>query len=209
MKRLFAILLLLVIVPVLLGKASVGGNKAPDGTEIQVDLPGSEHRANVSSRGQGCCVQTSINHSARWQSVPALIDFQKWVQEKGLPGGAYPGAIDDRIPRCCKDRGYPTAAYIQIEGRDLEILKKACKGGRMLAITYSRSPTGRYGGSSIAHMVSVVHFDDKWVCVLDNNYIGANNLEWMSPEDFMRVCNPHGYWAVILLEPGPPPIPRN
>lgn len=191
--------------------ASVGGNTAPDGTPIHCDLPADQHCKNISSRGQGCCVQTSINHSARWQNVPALIGFHQWVREKGIPGGAYPGAVDQRLPRCAKERGYPVPPYIQIQNsRDLEILRLACKTGRMPAVTYSRSPTGRYGGGRIAHMVSMLHCDQKYVGILDNNYVGADKIEWMDPEkEFLNVCNPSGYWAVILLDPPPPPPPTN
>jgi hypothetical protein len=193
-----------------LDAATVGGRIAPDGAEIQIDLPNEYHRRNVSSRGQGCCVQTSIGHSARWQNVPALIDFQVWVQQKGIPGGAYPGAVDERIPRCCKDRGYPVAKYLQYSGRDTAILKAALKSGRFPAVTYSRSPTGRYNGGRIAHMVSMPHGDETRVAILDNNYPGVANYEWMTWDEFIRVCNGGGgYWAVILLDPGPPPLPRN
>ncbi len=187
--------------------ASVGGQVGPDGkTEIACDLPGDLHRHNVSSRGQGCCVQTSIGHSARWQNVPALIDFQTWVQKKGLPGGAYPGAIDQRIPACAKDRGFPTPEYIQVQGGDLEILKAACKAGRMPGVTYSKSPTGRYGGQRISHMVSLVSADDNWFVVLDNNFPGASSYEWMSAAEFAKAYAPG--WAVILLNPPPPPPPK-
>lgn len=190
--------------------ATVGGNTAPDGTPIHCDLPGDQHCKNISSRGQGCCVQTSINHSARWQNIPALVNFHEWVREKGLPGGAYPGAVDQRLPRCAKERGYDVPAYIQVENsRDLEILRLACKTGRMPAVTYSRSPTGRYNGQRIAHVVSLPHADEKWLCVLDNNYVGEKAFEWMTGEEFLKVCNPSGYWAVILLGPPPPPPPTN
>jgi hypothetical protein len=192
--------------------AQVGGVVAPDGkTEIQLDLPEQEHRKNISSQGQGCCVQTSINHSARWQNIPALIDFQEWVRQKGLPGGAYPGAIDQRIPACAKDRGYPTPAYIQVEGKDLEILKRACASGRMPGVTYSYSPTGRYNGQRISHMVSLPMATDDWFVVLDNNYTGAKNYEWMTPTEFLKTYAAGGSgWAVILLDNvGPPPPPRN
>jgi hypothetical protein len=208
----FALLLVLVATPALAQTygAKVGGNVAPDGTEIQIDLPGEFHRRNVSSRGEGCCVQTSIGHSARWQNIPALIDFQKWVQEKGLRGGAGPSSVDTRIPRCCKDRGYPVAEYVQIQGRDTGILKAALRSGRFPAATYSESPTGRYNGKRISHMVSMAHGDEKWVAILDNNYPGPTNYEWMTWDEYMRVCNRGGsYWAVILLSPGPPPPPRN
>ncbi len=188
-------------------QASVGGKTSPDGkTELDCDLPGDQHCKNVSSRGEGCCVQTSINHSARWQNVVPLIDFHKWVQEKKLSGGAHPGLVDERIPKCCKDRGYPVPQYLQVEGSDLEILKTACRAGRMPGVTYSRSPTGRYGGARIAHMVSLVHADDQWFVVLDNNYIGETNYEWMTPAEFKKAYSPG--WAVILLSPPPPPPPR-
>jgi hypothetical protein len=208
---LFALLALL-FVPVLhADPAKEGGRIAPDHkTEIQIDLPGPYHRHNVSSRGQGCCVQTSIGHSARWQNVTALIDMQKWVQEKGIPGGANPSSVDQRIPRCCKDRGFPVAEYLQVQGKDLEVLKLALKSGRFPAVTYSKSPTGRYSGRRIAHMVSMPHGDDQYVAILDNNYPGVDRYEWMTWDEYMRICNlGGGYWAVILLDPGPPPLPWN
>lgn len=188
--------------------ASVGGNTAPDGTGVHCDLPHAEHCRNVSSRGEGCCTQTSVNHSARWQNVPALIDFHKWVQEKGLPGGGYPSRMAERIPACAKDRGYPTPTFIQIEGSDLEILKLACQTGRMPGVTYGFSPSGRYGGQRISHMVSLPHADDKWFCVLDNNF--PQTWEWLTPEEFKRTyTSGGGGWAVILLAPPPPPPPTN
>jgi hypothetical protein len=211
MKQQLAAFALLLMVAAFAGSAQVGGRIAPDGkTEIQIDLPGEYHRRNVSSRGQGCCVQTSIGHSARWQNIPALIDFQKWVQEKGLTGGAGPSTVDNRLPRCCKDRGYPVAEYLQVRGKDTGILKAALKSGRFPAVTYSKSPTGRYRGSRIAHMVSMPHGDEDRVAILDNNYPGDNAYEWMTWDEYMRICNLGGsFWAVILLDPGPPPLPWN
>jgi hypothetical protein len=80
----------------------------------------------------------------------------------------------------------------------------------MPAVTYSFSPSGRYGGQRIAHMVSLVHADERWFCVLDNNYIGADAYEWLSPQEFARTYAHGGQgWSVILLDPGPPPLPRN
>lgn len=193
--------------------AKVGGPISPAGVEIQCDLPESQHCSNITSKGQGCCVQTSINHSARWQNVPALINFHEWVREKGLPGGAWPGAVDDRIPKCCQDRGYPVAPYLQVEGPAAEVvplLKLALRTGRMPAVTYSKSPTGRYGGQKIAHMVSMPHGDEAHVAILDNNDIGSQNYEWMTWDEFTRICNGGGsIWAVVLLAPGPSPVPRN
>lgn len=189
------------------GKAVVGGKTSPEGTEIHVDLPGEYHRHNVSSRGSGCCVFTSIGHSARWQDVPVLIDFQTWIQSKGLPGGGYPGNVKDRITKICREKGVPEPPYLQVEGDDLDILKLACASGRMPAVTYSYSPTGRYGGRRIAHMVSLPHIDSSYAAVLDNNYPGIDKYEWLDVDTFRKVYRPG--WAVILLSHGPPPVPRN
>jgi hypothetical protein len=77
----------------------------------------------------------------------------------------------------------------------------------MPAVTYHRSPTGRYGGRRISHMVSLVAAGEKWFAVLDNNY--PRSIEWIEPEQF-RDCYTGGGsgWAIIPLKPGPPPVPR-
>lgn len=183
---------------------------APDGkTEIHCDLPGNQHLRNKGgSNGAGLCVFTSIEHSARYQNVPQLIGFRDWMTK--YPGGGYPDKVTAKIREICRQRNMPEPAYIQIQGKDLELLKAATRSGRMVSVTYSRSPTGRYGGSRIAHMVSLPHADDAFFCVLDNNYPGADKYEWMSPQEFSTICNPGGrYWAVVLLAPAPPAPPRN
>ena len=188
----------------------VGGKLAPDGTEIQIDLPGYEHRHNIASRGQGCCTQTSMHHSARWQNVPQLMEFHTWVQQKGLPGGSYPQEMAKRIKMIAKDRGLPEPSYIQVEGgrEVLDILKAACASGRMPGVTYSFSPTGRYGGARISHMVSLVHMDDKYAAILDNNYEGDRNYEWLTIDEFVRTfTGGRAGWAIVLLDPGPQRLP--
>lgn len=214
MRNLITATLLILAAPIVYA-ASVGGNKAPDGkTEIHCDLPGSEHLKNKGgSDGSGLCVFTSIDHSARWQQVPQLIGFRDWMTKH--PGGGYPSKVTKMISLICKERGMPEPAYIQVEGADLEVLKKACASGRMPGVTYCFSPTGRYGGSRIAHMTSLVHADEKYFAILDNNYVqpgvpADKEIEWLSPEEFKRTyTGGGGGWAVILLSSGPPPVPRN
>ena len=56
------------------------------------------------------------------------------------------------------------------------------------------------------HMVNLIALTDQWACILDNNYVGANELRWMPPADFYRKWKAGGQgWAVILLSPPPPP----
>jgi hypothetical protein len=193
--------------------AKVGGTIAPDGrTEIQCDLPASQQLHNVGgSDGSGLCVFTSIGHSARWQHIKVLEDFRDWMRK--YPGGGFPSKVSAKIKQICAERGVPEPSYLQVEGKDIEILKRACRSGRMPGVTYSFSPSGRYNGQRIAHMTNLVHLDDKYGCILDNNFICTpehpNNYEWLSIEEFTRSYTAGGSgWAVILLAPSPPPPPR-
>lgn len=188
--------------------SAIGGKTAPDGAEIHIDLPGSQHRSNISSRGQGCCTQTSLHHSAVWQDVPALKEFHEWVKSKGLPGGSYPQEMDKRIAMIAKDRNLPPVKYLNLQGgRELlPILRAACEAGLMPGVTYSRDPEGkRYGGQTIAHMVSLVHMDDKYACILDNNYIGEDKYQWLTIDQFVSTwTGGRAGWAVIILDGCPP-----
>lgn len=188
--------------------ATVGGPVHPDGTEILCDLPGNLHLRNKGgSDGAGLCVFTSIEHSAHWQNVEALKGFRDWMTR--FPGGGYPSKVDLMVKRICAERNIPVPEYLQVEGPDLAILKRACAAGLMPAVTYGISPTGRYGGQRIPHMVSLPHADDRHFVVLDNNYPGPDKYEWMTEAEFARSYRAMGGgWAVILLSWGPPPVPR-
>ena len=191
--------------------AKVAGTVAPDGvTEIECDLPGNLHQQNKGgSDGAGLCVYASAKHTGHWQNDPLFVAIFDWMRKH--PGGSYPEKFDRTLKQCAKELGLEVPAYLQItNSKDLAPLKLACSSGRMVMITYSRSPTGRYGGSRISHMVNLSHCDDKWAAVLDNNYPGDDRYEWMDPEkELIGVANPSGFWAVVLLLPPPPPVPIN
>lgn len=192
--------------------ASVGGKMAPDQkTEIAIDLPGSLHLKNtVGSDGSGLCVFTSAAHSARWQHVKVLEDFQTWM--KKYPGGGWPDKLAKMIAKVSKERGVPEPQFVQAEGKAecIEIIQEALKSGRMPCVTYSFSPTGRYRGGKISHMVNCVHHDGKHVCILDNNYPGDDKYEWMTPDEFMKTFTAgRSGWVFVLLDGGPPPLPFN
>ena len=190
-KLAFAGLLsLLFVLPV---RAVTIGPKAPDGTEPAIDLPMKLRKANIRSLGLGCCVFRSIEFSAHWQNLPQFYGFPEWLVANRIPGGGWPQKVDKLIPRICADRNLPVPKYIQVQTKDLEILRLAIRTGRMPAITYTQS-----------HMVSLVHADAKWFGILDNNRI--NTIEWRNEREFNQI---YTGWAVIFLAPGPPPIPLN
>ena len=189
--------------------AKVGGPVNEDGTEIACHLPARLHQKNRGgSDGAGLCVFASMRHSGLWQNEPVFTNLFQYMWTK--PGGSYPSKTDAMIDRYCKERGATKPPYLQVEGTDLEILKAASKSGRMPGVTYSFSPTRRYGGGRISHMVSLVHADDRHFVVLDNNYIGDAAYEWMTPEEFRRTyTGGRSGWSVILLTPPFPPSPWN
>src|SRR5437868_6229411 len=62
--------------------ANIGGKTATDGTELQLDLPGSQHLHNQGgSDGAGLCVFTSISHSARWSHVELVENFRDYMRK--------------------------------------------------------------------------------------------------------------------------------
>ncbi len=189
-------------------EAFVGGPVGRDGTEVLCDLPGSLHQKNAAgSDGAGLCVYASARHSGLWQDDEVFQGLFDWMRRH--PGGSYPEKFDRTVRQFCEEKGLPVPRYLQVQSNDLEILRAACASGRMPGVTYSFSPTGRYSGRRISHMVSLVHAGPRWFVILDNNYPGEEKLEWLTPEEFRRAyTGGRTGWAVINLEPGPPPIPH-
>lgn len=204
---------LILCLPALVSGATVGGKTAPDGTPLQVDLPGEFHKANIASKGLGCCVFRSIDHAAHYQLIDALYGMPEWMKSNGIAGGGWPEKVDNLIPQICKDRKAALPDYIQIEGpwtKCKPLIDLACKTNRMVCITYERSPTGRYGGGKIAHMVNMTHADGKWYVFLDNNYVTPKEgaYEWCSESEASWAAGGSSVWCIIFLDQGPPPIPR-
>ena len=182
-----------------------GGLVSPDGTEeIMCPLPASEKKKNVGgSDGSGLCVFTSIEYTARWANERALFDLQQYMHTQ--PGGGYPEKVDKIMATFA-----PSVQYIQCTKSDLSLLKEALASGRMVAVTYCGMDMHYGAHHRVPHMVALEHLSDKWAAVSDNNFPGDNQVVWMSPQEFIkRWKGMDGTgWAVILLQPGPTPIPR-
>jgi hypothetical protein len=199
------------VFPARASHATIGGPRHPDGTEITCDLPPEQMLHNTGGSdgpggpgtGSGLCVFTSLDHSARWQNCEALIGFRDFMTHQ--PGGGYPSKVDRMIPLMARSKGKPAPGYVQHTGGDPALLDLAIKTGRMPAVTYGYSE--RYG-RPVAHMVNLIHLDGRLACVLDNNFPGADKLEWMDRDEFLRRWRMMGGgWCVVLLAPAPPPIP--
>ncbi len=188
-----------------------GGPVSPDGTEeISCDLPAKLHIRNVGGTdGAGLCVWASQQHTAYFQHVWAMQGVFDYM--KTQKGGGWPERVDQITALLAKKAGVDTPAYVQVQAKNnLEILKLACRTGRMPGVTYSFSPTGNYNRQFINHMVTLVHASDKWFCILDNNF--PSSYEWMDPQTFLNVHTRNGRengWATIFLNDPPPAPPKN
>lgn len=187
------------------GRPVEGGRIAPDGvTQLQVDLPRSCRKKNIASKGLGCCVFRSGDYAGHWQNEPELYDLPEKMKEAGVEGGGYPEKVDKIFKRFC-----PHVQYVQDTSGDADILEAILASGRMACVTYNGHDC-HYSGS-IAHMVSLVHFDRKtgWACISDNNFIEEDQFVWMSCDEFLkRWKGQGGGWVYCLLAPPPPPVPH-
>lgn len=183
------------------------GGPEHDGRRIRVELPESEHLKNKNGSGfppLGLCVFASLDMNARWQNVAPLIGFLDWMTKH--PGGGWPEKVDRMIEK--KADGKPVE-YLQNTTGDEKLLELFLKTGRAVCITYGYSP--RYvsplnPSGEISHMVLLVHMDEKWFVVLDNNF--PENYEWCPREEGLRRFKLGGGWLVGLLAPPPPPRPQ-
>src|SRR5579871_927691 len=148
------------------GRPVEGGRVSPDGTVALVcDLPASERKKNIASKGLGCCVFRSIDYAARWQRVPEVYDLPEKMREAGIAGGGYP----EKVTQVWQQFG-PDVSYLQDTSGDPDILETILKTGRLPCVTYNGRDC-HYAGP-IAHMVCLPYFDRQtgWACISDNNY---------------------------------------
>ena len=188
------------------GRPVEGGRTSPDGKFTLVcDLPESERKANIASKGLGCCVFRSIEYAARWQNELTLYNLPEQMVKAGIAGGGYPSKVTTILQKFG-----PNVQYVQDTSGDAAILEMILKSGRMACVTYNGHDC-HYSGS-IAHMVCLPYFDRTtgWACVEDNNFTRANQHVWMSCDEFLkRWKGSGGGWVVALLKTPPPPVPHN
>ena len=181
------------------------------GVEIDCDLPAYRHMKNVGgSDGSGLCVFTSIEHAFDWHHMTKHLGFRKYME--GRPGGGWPEKVTRELRDYCQKRGIEMPDMLQVTNGNIDLLAEAVQTGHMAGVTYCFSPTGRYNGQRIAHMVNCVGArvgPEKLWAILDNNYIGS--IEWMDEATFKKVWlgNGGGWFVTILNRPDPPPIPVN
>lgn len=191
------------------GERAFVGGRTHANEVLDCDLPGDLHMKNIGSRvdGAGMCVMSSIEMAALWQGMEEYRGLRDWCAKE--PGGGYPGKVDKQLAAFARAKSLPAPRYLQYEGPDVEPLIEAIlKSGRMAALTYG---WGERYGQSIAHMVCMAKYSGQFAVILDNNFPGESQYEWMSKaEAIRRVKLPRQTgWVFVWLPPPPPPSPSN
>jgi hypothetical protein len=120
----------------------------------------------------------------RWQGLHGMAD--RW--RSSYYGGEYASKLASKLDA-------NGVRYAYVTSGDVSFLDWACKTRRGCGITV-------HGG---AHMVTLVHLDDKWAATLDNNDISKFN--WTTREDLIREWKSSYGWAVTPVYSPAAPLP--
>lgn len=167
------------------------GPLPPDETPIRreyptVNLPhGLRQRNWVGDRGEGSCVHASMVMLFRWQGFPAMAD---WWRENNANGEW----AEDLARKFDNAR----VQYAQTTAGDVGFLQWACDTRRGAGVTVM-------GGR---HMVCLVHLDDTWAGILDNNNI--DTITWVPRATFLAEWRASQGWGVTPVYWPAPPLPQ-
>ena len=145
-----------------------------------VDLPAELREENWST---GSCVHASTVHLLRWQGQ---FELAAWWRD-AYAGGEYPERLHNRL----EDAGLRYA--FTVDG-DEEFLAWALRTRRGAGVTFWPQ-----------HAVNLVHLDQNWAGLLDNNRIEL--IVWMPRDEFIRRWKSYGGWAWTLVYNPSPPTP--
>jgi len=194
-KQLFVIVLLLVGlagcdgIEIRFEEPPVDNRRAP-AVPIEyptVNLPVALRQANWrGDEGEGSCVHASMISLFRWQGRYATADY--WRRNYG--NGEWAAGLADKM-----EREGVRFAYT-VSRNDVSFLEWACSTRRGAGVTV-------LGGR---HMVCLVHLDDRWVGLLDNNSI--TRVSWVPRRTFLAEWRASNSWAVTPVYAPAPPLPH-
>jgi hypothetical protein len=151
-----------------------------------VNLPTGLRQQNwVGDRGEGSCVHASMVMLFRWQGFPAMADW--WRQNHA--NGEWASDLAQKFNAA-------NVKWAETTTSDVSFLEWACSTRRGCGVTVM-------GGR---HMVCLVHFDEKWAGILDNNDI--QTIHWYPRETFLAEWRASYGWAVSPVYRPAPPLPN-
>ena len=136
-------------------------------------------------QGQGSCVHATMISLLRWQYRLNTADY--WRRTYG--DGEWPEDLAAKFD-------HEGIRYAYVTNGDVRFLEWACRTRRGCGITVM-------GG---AHMVALVHLDDKWAALLDNNNV--ERFIWVSRETLIAEWKASLGWAVTPIYTPAAPLPQ-
>lgn len=176
--------------PALLLVFMLAGCDSPCPLKIErptVNVPLALRQGNwLGSQREGSCVHATIISLFRWQGRLKMADH--WRRTYG--DGEWAEDLAAKF-----DREGIRYAYTSNKG-DVTFLEWACRTRRGCGVTVM-------GGQ---HMVALVHLDDKWAGILDNNH--TDKIIWVPRETFVAEWKASNSWAVSVLYTPAAPLPQ-
>jgi len=152
-----------------------------------VNLPKSLRQQNwLGSANEGSCVYATMVMALRWQGRHDLA-----AKMKGYGNGSW-------SERLTADFTREGIRFAETETGDVKFLEWACRTRRGCGITWG------YNGRASGHMLLLVHLDDKYAAILDNNF--PTKITWYKREALLNFWKSGSGWAVTPSV-GPPAAP--
>ena len=137
------------------------------------------------SNGEGSCAHATMISLLRWQGRSKTADY--WRQNYG--SGEWPEDLAAKFDGA-------GVRYAYVTNGDVRFLEWACRTRRGCGITV-------LGG---AHMVALVHLDEKWAALLDNNDVAT--FRWVPRASLIAEWKASHGWAVTPIYSPAAPLPR-
>lgn len=183
MKRLA---LILVVLLAGCGRAETGRLTTVMIERPTVNVPLALRQANwLGSYRQGSCVHATMISLFRWQGRLGMA--KHWLKAYG--DGEDPSGLATKF-------AHEGVRYAYVTDGDVHFLEWACRTRRGCGITIK-------GG---AHMVALVHLDNKWAALLDNNDV--SKFIWVPRETLIAEWKSSYGWAVSPVYTPAAPLPQ-
>lgn len=169
-----------------------GPNDAVATVELPtVNLPVSLRQENwLGNRGEGSCVHATLISLFRWQGRYWMANHWRAKYSAGEVADETWNRGSNNLRVKLEHEGI---RYAYVTNGDESFLDWACSTRRGCGVTVN-------GGK---HCVALVHFDETWACLMDNNSI--DKYIWVEREIFLSEWRASRGWAfAVLYCPSPP-----
>jgi hypothetical protein len=158
-----------------------------------VNLPAELREENwLGSNGEGSCVHATMVMLLRWQQQEGVASH--WRETYG--DGEYADSTWNPESNLAIKLDSENVRYAYCIDGDERFLEWALATRRGCGVTV-------LGG---AHMVALVHLDDEWAGILDNNR--PDQIIWMRRAKFLAEWKHSNGWAVTPVYTPAPPMPE-